>query len=260
MQVRDQHIELDGIARFGTGSRRRDLDLELLLNADGQVQQAIPYIWDHVFVAAAANQGHSHINVRRVEGFYWQFVAVAAGDLNHICFDNARALDGHQRFHWLRERRRDEDAGGIACRVLLLIRDQQQVIVLRVPGHILGAGNPNGRRGGGDAFTIITGRSFHDVNACARWRKGENATSLVIGGYFAVRDGDHLFGPLQRSRVLLISPLVNLERDVLTRQWFAGPIHCDDLDIHWRARFADIRAGLQSHDELGGMDGHMSAA
>src|SRR5258708_8959816 len=114
----------------------------MMLDADGQVQKAVTHFRDHVFVAAAAYQGHRNVNVRRVNGFDRQFVTVAARDLDYISLHDSRALYRDESLDWFRERGGDEDAGGVACGILLLIRDQQQVIVLRVPGHEFRPGDP----------------------------------------------------------------------------------------------------------------------
>src|SRR5262249_50935674 len=129
--------ELDGIAGFGARRGRRDLDLQLLFDRDRQIDQPISDFGRDLLSAAASNERDGNVDVRRVNHVQWQVVSVTAGDRDDVSLHDPGALNGDQRLDWLREWRRDQDAGRIAGVVAFLVGDQGQVIIFTaIPGDV----------------------------------------------------------------------------------------------------------------------------
>ena len=232
-------------------------------------QQAHFVIAQLVCRVLALDQHDRHVHIRRQIGRDGQFENLsAAGDLDQLILQNAAALDRDQRPVLALERRRDENARGLAGHVRRLIADQRDaIVVLALPRDVFQARDPLPDRGAHFAPGAI--RRFGDdlVRTGLRRRIGDAGFALVVGRRRGVIHRDvfrHGLPSTAARRVfdelVLVFAADDVDADRLVRQPVALPIDGDQIDRRGLLLFGDIVTRLHAHVEIAAVPHNRLAA
>ena len=267
--VGDFDVVVDSVARLGliavgldgdiehTGrGRDRQLDVADLVARDGIARRRRPVHRDR-----NEDVGDGVVDDRDAQAF------AVRRELAHLARDDLAALHGNERGR-ARVRRRDEDFGGVAHFVPLLVRDElDRVVVGDLPARVRAAPDPEVRGRTRDA-ALLVGRLGDQAQRPGLRRLVEHAALALCVGDRRERGDERVLhvalvaATAARDELLGRDPLavVDAHHDVAIRRDLAVGVDGHEIDPRIRVLARHELRGMDARVERRGMHGDRRAA